>query len=177
MHCLTVTNSVGPISDPARLGSTNGIKGGLTISIPAAARHTLLYVDDELIPCIAYVANMYTTAMCVHEMTQRHSTYFFHCKCIRSRLDHGPSVSEAERCCPQQGQRQQELLRSRLQFEQGLVALCRVRSEFLLVRWVQEPMRGKHLQTQGEVDAAHGGIRFSFRGLCLCSVALMHGLD
>ena len=60
MHCLTVTNSVGPISDPARLGSTNGIKGGLTISIPAAARHTLLYVDDELIPCIAYVANMYS---------------------------------------------------------------------------------------------------------------------
>ena len=98
MQCLTVTNSVGPISDPARLGSTNGIKGGLTISIPAAARHTLLYVDDELIPCIAYVANMYTTAMCVHEMTQRHSTYSIangQWSCIRSRLDHGPSVSES----------------------------------------------------------------------------------
>ena len=142
MHCLTVTNSVGPISDPARLGSTNGIKGGLTISIPAAARHTLLYVDDELIPCIAYVANMYTTAMCVHEMTQRHSTYFFHCKCIRSRLDHGPSVSEAERCCPQQGQRQQEF---------GIDLWVRIDL------WVQEPMRGRQLQGGKHMQIADAG--------------------
>jgi len=64
---------------------------------------------------------------------------------------------EPERCCPQQGQRQQELLRSRLQFEQGLVALCRVRSEFLLVRWVQEPMRGRQLQGGKHMQIADAG--------------------
>ena len=167
MHCLTVTNSVRPISDPARLGSTNGIKGGLTISIPAAARHTLLYVDDELIPCIAYVANMYTTAMCVHEMTQRHSTYFFHCKCIRSRLDHGPSVSEAERCCPQQGQRQQELLvGSRLQFGPDRCAECVLNRSLGAHRSLGagtdagQAAAGRQAyadcRRRGEVDAAHG---------------------